>query len=319
MKTIQILQCFHGEARRLLATGSPVYLCINPVEFHGPHLSLHNDTLVATGLCRDMHRRLLEQHPEWPFCKAPDLVMGTGTVPGPGSRDVPLPQLRAAVQDACRALADLGARRVVLMSFHGAPLHNVAVQAGVDLLTARGVQAIAPMPLLIQKLMQGDALKAGPLLRFIEDPVQRQEVAQSLSHDIHAGFLETSLSLHYAPESVNPDYGQLPPSPQVKLSGPLSSMAAVARALGLGSLATDLDYVAHGLPWIQQRPHPGYAGRPHLARGSVGAELARLITEQYATAAEEVFAGRAASPRPPLGWLGPITLGGRLIQALSRQ
>ena len=33
----------HAEAREALATGAPVFLCVNPVEYHGPHLSLRQD------------------------------------------------------------------------------------------------------------------------------------------------------------------------------------------------------------------------------------------------------------------------------------
>ena len=36
----------------LLATGAPVFLCVNPVEYHGPHLSLHNDRLISEGVAR---------------------------------------------------------------------------------------------------------------------------------------------------------------------------------------------------------------------------------------------------------------------------
>jgi hypothetical protein len=39
----------HHDARRLARSGAPVYLTINPVEYHGPHLSLHNDRLSLGG------------------------------------------------------------------------------------------------------------------------------------------------------------------------------------------------------------------------------------------------------------------------------
>ncbi|HEY4219853.1 MAG TPA: hypothetical protein VGO62_00890, partial [Myxococcota bacterium] len=53
----------HSEARRALSSGAPVFLLVNPVEFHGPHLPLHNDELIALGLARDLHERLFGAHP----------------------------------------------------------------------------------------------------------------------------------------------------------------------------------------------------------------------------------------------------------------
>ena len=45
-----LLDLPHREARRLAAEDRPVYLLVNPVEYHGPHLSLHNDQHVSLGL-----------------------------------------------------------------------------------------------------------------------------------------------------------------------------------------------------------------------------------------------------------------------------
>ena len=43
----------HDAARRLVQSGAPVYLFVNPVEYHGPHLPLHNDRIIAHGIARD--------------------------------------------------------------------------------------------------------------------------------------------------------------------------------------------------------------------------------------------------------------------------
>ncbi len=312
-EAFELARCSHRESRSLLATGAPAYLCVNPVEYHGPHLSLHNDTLIARALCQELHGALRAAHPGWPLLLAPDLALGAQTVPGPGSQDLPYPQLVRAVQDASRALYELGARRVVLMSFHGAPLHNLAVDSGLRLLRARGVQVLAPLPLLVAEITSGDTSRLSPVLALIPDAGQRGMLDQALARDLHAGFLETSLSLHYVPETVDQGYDQLPPAPAVP---PLRSLEALSRGcagLGLGQLARDVSYIAHGVPWLRQRPHPGYTGCPHLARPEVGAMLARMIVERYAALAGEVFSGRGQSPRPAMAWMAPATLGGRLL------
>src|SRR5262245_44467142 len=134
----------HSRARQLCATGAPVFMSVNPVEYHGPHLSLHNDRLVSAGLSRDLSACIARRHPEWPFLEADDLEVGVEPAAGLGSRHTTYLEVRALVRESCRALVELGARRVVLMTFHGAPLHNLALEAGVELLRQLGVEALAP-------------------------------------------------------------------------------------------------------------------------------------------------------------------------------
>src|SRR5262245_42835306 len=132
----------HAEARAVLAKGAPVFLPVNPVEYHGPHLSLHNDRLIAVGLARDVHARLAR--PEWPFVLAADLEVGVDPTPGPGTRVTPFPLVRETVLRACKALHALGARTVVAMTWHGAPLHSIAIEPGLEWLRRRGVVALNP-------------------------------------------------------------------------------------------------------------------------------------------------------------------------------
>ena len=82
-----------------------------------------------------------------------DLEIGVEPCPGPGTRRTPYPIVRHLVLEACRALAELGATKVVLMTFHGAPLHNLAIEAGVELLRAGGVRAVAPFNGLLTEML----------------------------------------------------------------------------------------------------------------------------------------------------------------------
>src|SRR5512138_1227236 len=132
---LSLLDQPNAAARQLLATGVPVFVPVNPVEYHGPHLSLHNDHLVCAGYLRDLHDRLW---PDAPFVVVRDLEVGVDPVPGPGSRPVAFATVRRMVEDACAAVADLGARAVVLGTFHGSPMHNHALERGVRLLERRG-------------------------------------------------------------------------------------------------------------------------------------------------------------------------------------
>jgi creatinine amidohydrolase len=302
-----------GETRVLLATGAPVYLFANPVEYHGPHLSLENDGLVSRGLARDLHARLQETHPDWPFLVTADLGMGCAVVPGPGSRQTSFIHQRKQVLETCYALAAMGASRVILMTFHGDPLHLLALQAGVRALAARKIAALSPMNLLVRRivgLQTGDP-QMSEVLGAIQDPQNRRAMAEEMHTDVHAGFGETSLSLHYAPLSVSPCYRNLPPCPRWQPIPALTAMSRAARLAGAQTLADETAYVAQLLGWMGLRPFPGYTGRPSLANAEAGARLGRIIVDGMVKACQDVFEFGAAPPEPVMPWLTTVTLQGR--------
>lgn len=308
---ISLFEQPHVEARRLIATGAPIYVTVNPVEYHGPHLSLHNDRLCSRGLARDLHQALSAGR-DWPFLLGADLEIGVDPTPGPGSRHTRYTQARALVLEACRALVELGATRVILLTFHGAPLHNLALQAGVDWLASRGVAALAPFPLVLREmLMFEDAAPFAEALAPIADPAARADAARELKYDFHAGFFETSVAMHYAPSSVSPVHRQLPPCPPVKPNAGFLAASRLARRLGRAMLARELELAAVGIGWNGLRPFPGYTGRPALANPDSGAYFARKIIEGYRPVVEAVFEGRERAPRPIMSWVGPLSAGGR--------
>ena len=312
MDEINLFDRSHEEASRLVVAGAPVYLTINPVEYHGPHLSLHNDRLVSRGLARELHRRLQARRPEWPLVFGSDLEIGVEPCPGIGSRHTPFPTARELVVEACRALVELGAQRVVLMTFHGAPLHNLAIEAGVEVLIESGVHAIAPFNLVLREMLTLDGAKYQAAFAHVDDVEEREAMMRDLKFDFHAGFFETSLALHYAPESVAPSYRQLPPCPPVVPDAPFEVAARIARKMGARELAGELDLAAMGKGWNAMRPFYGYTGRPHRATAQAGAVFAQAILDQYEPMVEAVLDGRGRSPQPIMSWVEAVTFGGRL-------
>ncbi|MDB4969172.1 MAG: hypothetical protein JWN44_4861 [Myxococcales bacterium] len=308
---ISLLDVAHQEARRLVRTGAPVYLTINPVEYHGPHLSLHNDRLISLGLVREVHEELAKTH-DWPLLLGADLEVGVEPCPGLGTRRTPFPVVRHLVVEACRALAELGTTKVILMTFHGAPLHNLAIEAGVELLRAANVRAIAPFNGVLTELLFLESSKYAAAFKHIADDAERAQMMEALALDFHAGFFETSMALHYAPESVSPDYKSLPPCPDVRPDTKFLLAAKVARALGADQLSRELSFAAAGVGWNALRPFPGYTGRPHRATPQAGAVFAAEMVRRYVQGIEDVFAGRSESPPPIMRWAGTLSLGGRI-------
>lgn len=315
--TASLFEMPHLEARALLSRGVPVFLAINPVEYHGPHLSLHNDALISAGLAADMHRVLATRHGDWPFVTAGELGVGVDPVRGPGTRKTSFPRVCEIVGEACRALAELGARNVVLMTFHGSPMHNLAIESGVELLAARGVRAIAPLNLLMRYLLDVNASEFTDAFTHIRDVATREAMMRDLYLDFHAGFAETSLSLHYAPASVSPTYRDVAPCPAIEPVTAWMIASRVARAAGADTLSKECKLAAFGSAWQMLDPFPGYTGSPHLATPESGAVFAAHMVGQFAEHAERVFAGHATSPKPIMSWVAPLSANGRFVDTVQ--
>jgi hypothetical protein len=226
---------------------------------------------------------------------------------------VPFAEVRAAVLRACDALADLGARRVVLSTFHGDPMHNLALQAGVEALAARGVRAFVPMHRILATMIDPPRDLFDAVVAPVADARDRALLLAELPRDLHAGFLETSFLLHYRPDMVSVLHRTLPPCAPF---GPVRAVDVLARAAALAArgsrTAIELDYAAHGLGWFALRPFPGYSSRPHLANAASGGIVAEAIQEGLLAVARDVLDRGAEPPAPPMRWLLALTLDGRV-------
>ena len=307
MTPVPLLQQPHSRARKLASSGAPVFLIVNPVEYHGPHLPLHTDELISRGIARDLHQGLA---PEAPFLLGGVLEMGVEPVPGPGSRAFSFRDVRRAVVGASRALVELGAKQILVVTFHGSPLHNLALQAGVAAIQAAGGRALAPLNLVLSELLELDVERYAPAVAHIPDEVTRRALLEGLVLDYHGGFFETSLVLHYAPDSVDPRYTQLASCDTVRPVGPLLAGARLARSLGLHHLARELHFAAFGAGWYLTRPFRGYTGRPQHAHADAGAWFAQEMAGRGTEAAQAVLAGTAPPPPPIMRWMSAVTMGG---------
>jgi hypothetical protein len=110
---------------------------------------------------------------------------------------------------------------------------------------------------------------------------------------------------------VSRRYREVPPCPSWRPHPAVATLAAAARLAGVRDFAAEASYAATALGWMALRPFPGYTGRPALASPEAGALLSRMIVDQFAQAALDVFDRGAPAPRPALAWLEPLTAGGR--------
>ncbi len=283
-----------------------MFLLVNPVEYHGPHLPLCTDEIISRGLCRDIWSRIGPGRGE--LLLGGELELGVEPVPGPGSREVSFEVLRKVVAEAVDGLIGLGARGIVLMTFHGSPLHSVALSEGVARAMRRGVRAIAPLNLLMTKLRDFTTPELEIFRPAVRHLAQADELLAELPLDYHAGFFETSLVLHYSPASVEPLHERLRPCPPIR---PVESLERLAR-LSRGPTSRELHFAAAGLGWFQLDPFPGYTGRPHLASARSGAAFAEILADSFAERIDQVLRGSAEPPEPIMSWLSWVSLRGRI-------
>jgi hypothetical protein len=257
------------------------------------------------GLARDLHAHLYR---DLPFLCGGILEMGVDPCPDPGSRAFSYSAVAHAVKLACETLCDIGARRIVVMTFHGSPLHEHAIEVGCRAARARGARALNPMNLLMDVLVNVDGHRFAPAVDHIEDAAERKQLLDAIATDFHGGFFET---LHYAPESVSPRHVDLAPCPPVPRDPLLARMERAARRLGRTRVADELLLAARSQGWGTIRPFPGYTSAPHRASAQAGAYFASQILELYGDRVRAALDGAADAPPPIMSWVLWGTLFGR--------
>lgn len=281
------------------------------MEYHGPHLSLANDAVISLGAAKHLHAVLqAEAGTEMPFLWAGEVGMGVDPVPGPGSQPCSVATVREATWRACQGLMALGARKLVLVTFHGAPLHNTALDQVVRRLERAGVRAYAPATTLFSLFLDPDLERFARAYDSVP-PDAVGELRERIMQDFHAGFLETSLALHFAPETVCA-HELVAPCPRTQPEPGLVRLASLARRVGRKQLARELIFAAEAAAWYRLKPFPGYTSRPAMATARAGLVLADLALGDCARVARAVLDGEVGSPRPIMRWMHHLTLGGRL-------
>ncbi|MBI3544026.1 MAG: creatininase family protein [Deltaproteobacteria bacterium] len=186
------------------------------------------------------------------------------------------------------------------------------MQAGVDYLARRGIPAVAPFNFVLHELLHYRVGDFSEALTLIADEKTRRHVAEHLDQDFHGGFFETSLVLHYRPDTVAPSHRTLPPCPPVAPHRVFLWLSRAAARLGRLILAAEFKFAAYGIGWLRLRPLPGYTGWPALADARAGAAFAEVIMSRYVDGVEAVFAGSKPPPQPIMKWLRAVSLDGRL-------
>lgn len=277
-----------------------LFLFINPTEYHGPHLPLANDFLISRGLAEQLAPRLQKAGLTKQFVAGPLINLGLDPTPGAGTIATSAARFDAYLAQFARKLPLLGVKRVVIMTFHGAPRHNHAIQRFINRLGESGIKAINPLNLLLSRMLTYQPGDFAAALEPVRDEAVRATLSQKLGHDYHGGFFETSLTLALSESSVDPQHKNLPDCPVVEI--PAWQRAAIhgIRSLGQDSAARELTFAAEAMAWLNLNPFPGYTSMPRFANRKSGEIFVNEILGIYERAVRDVFVEGKSAPVPEL-------------------
>jgi creatinine amidohydrolase/Fe(II)-dependent formamide hydrolase-like protein len=180
-----------------------------------PHLSLHTDGEISLGMARKLHRALCQSQNEMPLIIAENIALGEGPTMGPGSIHTPYKDLKKIILRTSKSLLRQGVKKVIFMTFHGGPMHNMAIHDGINFLQANGVQAINPFNLILHKMLNFTPENYEGIRPFLPETCDKDQVINQFNSDFHAGIFETSLCLYLCPETVGYNYKNVPHCPPI--------------------------------------------------------------------------------------------------------
>src|SRR4051812_40594473 len=170
--------------------GSAGLIPLGALEQHGPHLPMLMDSRHADHLARSVAERIAEPVLVTP---APAGGLSSHHLAFPGTVDLPPEVFGGLVEAYVDALARTGVRRIGLFSAHGGNF------AFLGELVPRLAAARPELRLAVYADLDR-------LFGVMFEGGQRAGV-EAPATDVHAGALETSVSLHLFPEDVRPHEG----------------------------------------------------------------------------------------------------------------
>jgi len=321
IKRVALAEVHRDEARRLIRSGAIVYVFVNPIENHGPHLPLNTDFMISDGLMERIHPVICQAMPEIPQTALiyPPLPLGSSPASGVGTVATSYLVLRKILRATARSLVGLEAKRVVFLTFHGGPLHNLAIESAVKILSANGVRALSPLNLILELMLDYKPGHFREAMLAIPNVADREMIDNSLGSDVHGGFFETSLMLSIKSDSVMQDRRNVPDCPAIKPDPAVMFASKAFHFFGAKRLAKEFAFIADAIGWMRLKPFPGYTGYPRLASREVGDIFVQDIVDRYVAALVTTFKGdREASlqfTRAPFRWLIALSLFGLLDSA----
>lgn len=176
---VKLMEFMSVDAVRMgLKETQTILFPIGVVEQHGYHLPLTTDTIIAYGLAKEIAKNINC------FVAPPmNYNFSGGTLPG--TINVSPQVVSLVIMEICSSLTLQGFKNIVVILGHGGTESLYGVQLGLDMFQRKNLHL---------KDVQIALIKAW---EFSE--IQKQAFKEK---DFHAGFIETSLILYFAPNLV---------------------------------------------------------------------------------------------------------------------
>ena len=248
-------------------------LTFGNLEEHGPHLPVGSDFFQAVGFRDGVVERLSKAHPDQTFVIAPVVPLGEGganDVAGQpehvGTFSVRFETLRDVAIDLGSAIAQQGFGTILLVHFHGSPLHSVAFNDAAGYVSDRHKARMVNLTSLVFG-------EQGLYSASVMEKHLGKDWRDRIGFESHAGAAETSANLAIRQTLFKPDYKRLSPYK-----------------------ANDRD------AYLRTYQHPagwrGYWGSPAEASVALGKDLMSEFVSRGVRIAEKVLAGEDVTSLP---------------------
>ena len=248
-------------------------LTFGNLEEHGPHLPVGSDYFQAIAFRDGVVERLSKEHPDRTFVIAPVVPLGEGganDVAGQpehvGTFSVRFETLRDVAIDLGSAIAQQGFGTILLVHFHGSPLHSVAFNDAAGYVSDRYKARMVNLTSLVFG-------EQGLYSTSVMEKHLGKGWRERIGFESHAGAAETSANLAIRPQLVKPDYKRLSPFK-----------------------ASDLD------AFLRTYQNPvgwrGYWGSPAEASVALGKDLTSEFVSRGVQIAERALAGEDLAQLP---------------------
>lgn len=247
------------------------FLTFGNLEEHGPHLPVGSDYFQAIGLRDGLIAKLRVAHPDYDLVIVPVVPLGEGGANNVamqpdhvGTFPVRYETLRNVAIDLGGAIARQGFKSILLIHFHGTPLHNTAFNEAAAFVRERYGTRMVNLTSLIFGETSGSA--------SVMERHLGAEWVRKTGFEGHAGAAETSASLYLRSDLVKPEFKRLRPF-----------------------VAKDW---REFLRTYERSGWQGYWGDPAKATRAMGKDLMKDFVERGFRIAERALAGEDLSKLP---------------------
>jgi creatinine amidohydrolase/Fe(II)-dependent formamide hydrolase-like protein len=214
MKLLHAAELTWDRLRQEAQRGSLFLLCVAPLEDHASHLPSGTDPIICEAMAVEVAKRVspveaLEPEPGVTNAVLlPVWYQGSSLLRSLGCLRWKSSTVTQTLLEYGRELDELGVRRLVLVSSHGAMDHLKALEKAARVLqkTTR-LNVLAPSGPLLNNFVMGKF--NDELTDLLGRPFTPEE-KDGLKGDVHAAAWETSLLLHIAPRLVEKTFHTLP-------------------------------------------------------------------------------------------------------------